>query len=96
MRAPNLILIAALGAAALGLTATTAATAKAPSGPPKACFYARNVRGFSAPTEDTVYLRVSGQDVYEAKLFADCTDIDWAQHIALRSRGSSWICSPIP
>jgi hypothetical protein len=90
---PKLLIgaIAAALAFAPAVSLPSAGAAK-PSGPPKACFYARNVNGFSAPNEQTVYLRVSVRDVYEAKLFAPCNDVDWNQTIALRSRGSSWIC----
>lgn len=93
MYVPRIAAVAAAAIAALtpAISLPTVTAAKAPS-PGKSCFYARNVDSFNAPDDRTVYLRVGVRDVYMAKLFAPCTDIDWRQHIALRSRGSSWVC----
>jgi hypothetical protein len=83
---------AAAGAAAFALCAT-AVDAK-PSGPPEnhQCFLARLADGFAAPDEKHLYVRTSPRDVYEFEMFGLCNDLDWANHIALVSRGSSWIC----
>jgi hypothetical protein len=93
MNAPRITLATAAAIAALtpALSLPSLSAAKAPV-PPRACFYARNVDGFNAPNDRTVYLRVGTRDVYEARLFAPCTDIDWNQRIALRTRGSDWVC----
>lgn len=80
----------ALTAGAASLPVTTTAD---PVKPAPACFWARNVDNFAAENDErTVNLRVGLHDVYQLKLFAPCQDIDWNQRIALRSRGSDWIC----
>jgi hypothetical protein len=58
----------------------------------KSCFYARNVGGFSAPNDRTLYVRAGVRDVYELKLFSTCLDIGWVNSLALVSRPSSFIC----
>lgn len=81
-----------LAAALPGLMAQTPATA-APDKPSNACFYGHNADGFSAKGDRTVYVRAGIKDIYELTLFAPCLDIDWAQHIALKSRGGDdFIC----
>jgi hypothetical protein len=63
------------------------------SRPQNQCFDARFVSSFSAPDNETVYVRVGVRDVYKLKLFAPCLDVDWRMSIALKSRsGSDWIC----
>jgi hypothetical protein len=59
----------------------------------RSCFYTRNVDGFAAPDDKTVYVRVGVRDVYRFDMFGPCPDLDWNQRLALVSRGSSWICS---
>ncbi|HEX7759071.1 MAG TPA: DUF6491 family protein [Caulobacteraceae bacterium] len=87
-----LALITSAGAALAlsGLAIQTPAMAKPKNG--DACFYGRMANGFSAPNDRTVYVRAGVRDVYELKLFAPCIDVDWAQHIALRSRSGDFIC----
>jgi hypothetical protein len=70
---------------------SAAATAK----PRQACFFARDVNSFSAAGDRTVYVKVGVKDVYRLDLFNSCPDIDWNWSIALQSRGSDWICSPM-
>jgi hypothetical protein len=89
----SLTLLAAWGLALALAGAAGDATPKSnapPSG--RACFYANQADGFAAVDDSTVNLRVGVRDVYQLKLFATCPDIDWSQHLGLRSRGSSWIC----
>jgi len=75
-----------------GLTAETPAAA-APSKASNACFYGHNADGFSTRGDKTVYVRAGIKDVYELTLFSPCLDIDWAHHIALKSRGGDdFIC----
>jgi hypothetical protein len=58
-----------------------------------ACFYARNVDSFAAVDDTTVNLRVSVGEIFQLKLFAPCTDLDFSQRIGLRSRGASaFVC----
>ncbi len=87
--ASGLVLALALSATAAG-PPSGAAAATPYRGP--ACFWSRNIDSFAAPDDRTLYLRVGVRDVYELRLFAPCLDVDWTQHLAVRSRGSSWIC----
>ena len=57
------------------------------------CFYASSANGFAAPDDKTVNIRVGVKDVYQFEMMGPCLDIDWANSIALVSRGSSFICS---
>ncbi len=91
-RIPALLAAASAVLALSGFAIETPAAAQAKPKASHACFYARQVDGFSAADDRTVYLRANVRDIYELKLFAPCIDIDWAQHIALRSHGSDWIC----
>jgi hypothetical protein len=89
-----------LAAAALAIAAAMAvgASAQPPGGarpPPKprpSCFWTNRVENFAAVDEQNLYLRVGIHDVYRAKLFSDCFQLDWVHHLALISRGSSLIC----
>lgn len=58
------------------------------------CFNALNVRTFRPVGRDAVDVEVNRRRVYRLSLGAGCFDIDWAQSVALRSRGGSFICSP--
>jgi hypothetical protein len=89
-----------LSSAALVVTAALAfgAAAQPPAGsppPPKprpSCFWANRVENFAAADERNLYLRVGPRDVYRAKLFSNCFDLDWVHHLALVSHSSSLIC----
>lgn len=85
------ILTAAAAVLTPALGAPSVSTAK-PYAADRACFYSRHIDSFNAPDDRTVYLRVGVRTVYEVKLFAPCTDVDWNQRIALTSHGSDWIC----
>ncbi len=87
---PALALFAlALGACAPALEAAERAERDSAG---RACFFARNVSGFSAPDDQTLYLRVGVRDIYEMQMFAPCPEMDWAQGLAIQSRGGSTIC----
>lgn len=89
-----LILMASAGAvlALSGLAVQTPALAQPKPKTSSACFHGSSADGFSAANDRTVYVRAGVRDVYELKLFAPCFDVNWAQHIALRSRSSDFIC----
>lgn len=72
----------------MGGTETAAMTTE-----PRECFFTRNVNGFSAPDNDTLYLRVGVNDVYEMQMFGTCPEMDWAQSLAIQSRSGSTVCS---
>jgi hypothetical protein len=82
-------------AASLAFGAAADPPGGAPPPPPKprpACFWTSRIDNFAAVDEQNLYLRVGIRDVYRAKLFSDCFQLDWVHHIALVSRGSSVIC----
>lgn len=88
----SLLAGAALMVALPGLMAETPAVAAAAK-TSNACFYGHNADGFSAKGDRTVYVRSGIRDIYELTLFAPCLDIDWAQHIAIKSQtGNDFIC----
>jgi len=60
------------------------------------CFARRFVEGFSAPDNQTVYLRVGVSDIYRLKLFSDCLDLTYRNAIGLEDQpASAFICSPL-
>jgi hypothetical protein len=60
------------------------------------CFYTRNINGFQAPDDRTVYIRVGVRDIYRLSLMVGCTGLTFRQGIGLESTpGDPWICSPI-
>jgi hypothetical protein len=98
--------LALVAAATLGLTAaalaqteskpqTDKADGKAAPAAQKSCFFNRDVRGFAAPGDKTLYLRVRTKDVYKLDMKGRCPELDWEHKIAIDSRGSSAICSAI-
>ena len=62
---------------------------------PKTCFSARDVSNFAVVDERTLNIRVGVRDVYQLDLTGVCPDIGSQNKIAIRSRGSSFICSPL-
>ncbi len=89
--------LAASAAAFLTLAGATAGAADNPAKPAarNQCFWTRNVTGFAAPDDHTVYVRVNYRDVYRLDLMVACPDVNWNQRIALVSRGGSNICSAL-
>jgi hypothetical protein len=60
------------------------------------CFYTRNINGFHAPNDHTLYVRVGVNDIYRLDLMTDCTGLTFRQGIGLESTpGDPWICSAI-
>jgi hypothetical protein len=80
--------------ALLAISACVAAVAGSPAAQPtrQACFLARNVDTFAPVDDTTVNVRAGVGQVYQLKLFSPCIDLDFSQRIALRTRGSSWVC----
>ena len=81
------------------LVATGGHSQPAPSAPKpeQACFWARNVNGFNAPDEKTVYIRVGVSEIYRLDLMYDCTGLTFKQDIGLEREpaGDSFICNPM-
>lgn len=86
-RAAPLVALLALAPAA------PQAAAEPPAKPQRQCFWTNSVSGYTAVDDQTVNLRVGVKDVYQLELFGRCPDVNWTQHIVIRSRGSSMICS---
>ena len=82
-----------LTAGAFLLLTNGQAAAQAPKAP-KACFSARNVSNFAVVDDKTLNIRVGTRDVYQLDLLGVCPDIESQNEIAIKSRGSSFICSP--
>jgi len=90
------VLALTLSALAVAACAPTAApgdlAASGQTGQARECFFTRNVSGFSAPDDETLYLRVGVRDVYQMQMFSPCPDMDWAQRLAVVSRSGSSVC----
>jgi hypothetical protein len=61
--------------------------------PERQCFWTRQISNFASNDDRVVNIRVGVKDVYQLQMFGRCHDVDWANGIAIRSRGSSHICS---
>jgi hypothetical protein len=87
------------GLAALALAASALAATSAGAQPPprqQQCLYVRNINGFSAPNDHTIYVRSSVNDVWRIDLMTDCIGLSFKQGFQLRSAGGDrWICDPI-
>ncbi|MBL8556358.1 MAG: hypothetical protein JNL41_18935 [Phenylobacterium sp.] len=88
-----------LAAGLLALAAAPGAAARSPTEPAaaapakKQCFWTRQISNFASDDDRVVNVRVGVKDVYRFEMFGRCDEVDWAQGIAVRSRGSSYICS---
>jgi hypothetical protein len=61
--------------------------------PTRACFLPRDVSGWKlAGNRDQLNLRVNQRDYYTAHVLGICSNINFAQSMALESYGSSFIC----
>jgi hypothetical protein len=82
--------------AALAIAMTAAAAAAAPPATHNQCFVRRNINGFSAPNDRTVYIRVGVSDVWRLDLMTDCTGLSFRNAFGLEARPArAWICSPL-
>jgi hypothetical protein len=60
------------------------------------CFVRRDINGFSAPNDRTVYIRVGVSDVWRLDLMTECTGLAFRNAFALEARpATAWICSPL-
>jgi hypothetical protein len=83
----------AAGATLLALAAAASAADKPAKPDRNECFWTRNIEGFSAPDEHTVYVRSSSRDIYRFDMMGRCLDVDWNHRIALVSRSGPNICT---
>ena len=91
----TLAVIAAAGLLAGSATAPVFAKSPEEPGakPQRQCFWTRQVNSFASNDDRIVNIRVGVRDVYQLQMFGRCHDIDWSNSIAIRSRGSSYICT---
>lgn len=83
-------------AALLALAGAQASAAEPrPAKAARSCFSAHKVSNFAVVDDRTVNIRVGVKDVYRLDLLGVCPDIDWQNKIAIKSHGSSFICSPL-
>jgi len=80
-------------AAVFALSSVGGAAQAKPAPKDRACFFQGNVSGFRAPDEHNVYVRVGVRDIYQLEMMGACPQIDWAEKVAIVTRGSQWICS---
>ena len=92
-------LTTAAGLAAIVVVATSGnhAAKAADSSVPSACFNVRDLNGFSAPSDELLYIRVGVRDVFRLDLTAGCPNLAFRQGIGLESTppGEPFICSPL-
>lgn len=83
------------------IVAATAAAAALPSRaqPPgryQQCLFVRNINGFNAPNDHTIYVRESVNKIWRLDLMTDCVGLSFRHNFRLRSAGGDpWICEPI-
>ena len=87
---PRLSVLLAMAVTAACTTGSQPSGSAAREG--RQCFRASEVNGFTAVDDRTVDVHTGVNEVYRLELFGYCPDVDWTQAIAIRSRGSSWIC----
>ncbi len=89
-------LAALLGCALLAAGALPAVAADAPKASQQQCFLARDLNGFNAPDDHTLYVRSGVKDIYRLDLMSNCIDLTFRQSLGLKSTGGSdWICNPL-
>ena len=92
MNLPIIVSIAAaplLAGACAAQSDPAAASAQVEGGE---CFRAASVNSFTPVGDDAVVVRVGASNHYRLEFIGPCHDIDWSQQIALRTRGSNWVC----
>jgi hypothetical protein len=92
---PVVALAGLLAGAALAQTALaqSAAPPARSSAPRRECFWSRNISGFTAPDDHTVYVRVAVSDIYRLDLMGYCPNVEWAQTIGVKTTaGNDYIC----
>ena len=83
--------VAALAAltASCAPTADTGASADGmAAGPERQCFSPEQVRNFRQGRPGQLYIRVTRNDVYELNSSGGCTDLDFAQRLAITADGA--------
>lgn len=93
--------LAAISAAALAAPAWAPASAQPAAAPPPPdhhdqCFARRDINGFAAPNDRTVYIRVGVKDVWRLDLMTDCTGLSFHEGFGLKSQpDDAFVCDPL-
>lgn len=95
----SVLLACALGLAA-GLAAPALAQTPAPAGKAKPstadrCFFADQIRGYQVVDDRTLNVDLGRKEAFQLTLLNTPFDLDVANRIGIKSRGGSWICSPL-
>ena len=92
-------LAAAAASGLLAAGATTPGFARSPDEPaaetPRHCFWTRQINSFASNDNRIINIRVGVNDYYQMEMLGRCGEVDWNNSIAIRSRGSSYICTGI-
>ena len=90
----KLLIVASLAVPLLAGACTAPSDPEATSaqGEGRECFHADSVSSFTPVDDDAVVVRVGANRHYRLEYVGPCHDIDWSRRIALRTRGSAWIC----
>ncbi len=93
-RLASLVLAGLTFAASIPAAADPAAPA--PKKDKGQCFLIRQINGFSAPDDHTVYVRVGLKRIYRLDLMKDCVDLSWRLSLGLEVQPpDSWVCDPL-
>ncbi|HVY32931.1 MAG TPA: DUF6491 family protein [Caulobacteraceae bacterium] len=86
--------LAAVGLVCVGSSSPQPARAQSPAQP---CFYGRDVNGFNAPNDHTLYIRVGASDVFRLDLQSSCTGLTFRQNLGISSSPAEggFICTPL-
>jgi hypothetical protein len=86
-----------LACAVMAVVGSAPAAAKSPlepgAKPARQCFWNRQVNNFASNDDRIVNVRVGVKDIYQFEMFGRCDEVNWANHIAIVSRGSDYICT---
>ncbi len=92
-------LLTGLIAAAIAVGGAGAAAADSQKGGPAAnlpCFFVNQWQGWSAPSDDVIYLKVNNRDIYRVDLSAGSSMLrSPGVHLVSLVRGSDSVCSAI-
>jgi hypothetical protein len=91
------IRLAASAAIVAGVVLAASVADAQPAGRSQQCFWKRNINGFQAPNNRTVYIRVGVRDIYRLDLMNDCTGLTFRQGIGLETvpPGDGQICNAL-
>ncbi len=81
-------------AVAAALLLSLPAAAEAPKGKERTCFYADSINGWTYVDRHTVRITVGVREQYELTLFSPQPELAFQHGVGVKTRGTSWICSP--